>query len=371
MAASKSGTLYVFTNSYKPILGGIQTVTSQFAESCIARGVRIVVVTNLYPRNLRIVERISGVPVVRLPFAVPTGRPIDFVRYVISLCTLFVMFLFRRPSCVYVHFPLSQASCVAALRKVFGFKLVSCFHGHDVLRYDEGWPTDSAQYRAQKRLVELSDSVAACSNFLAGRVCEIFGCGNAVAVYNGVNLGRFETGAKHSGSRQPYMFAWGRLEKIKGFDILIRAFAESRGASVMKLLIAGDGTQKEALQQLIAELGMQKRVELIGRLSQDEVVLYAKNSAINVISSLKESFGIVALEAIAAGRPIISTDGGGLPEIMDDRFGVTVSADAGRLREAIDDLVTGKHDFDFSEAAEYLKRFTVERMVDKYLSLAD
>lgn len=371
MVASKYRSLYVFTNSYKPILGGIQTVTSQFAEESVARGIKTVVVTNLYPRGLRIFERISGVPVVRLPFAVPTGRPIDFLRYVISLCALFVMFLLRRPSCVYVHFPLSQASCVAALRKVFGFKLVCCFHGHDVLRYDEGWPTDSAQYRAQKRLVELSDSVTACSNFLAGKVCEIFGCNNAVAVYNGVNLGRFEIGAEHSGSRHPYMFAWGRLEKIKGFDILIRAFAESRGASVMKLLIAGDGTQKESLQQLIAELGMQKRVELIGRLSQDDVAHYAKNSTINIISSLKESFGIVALEAIAAGRPIISTDGGGLPEIMDDRFGVTVSADAGRLRDAIDDVMAGKYDFDFSEAAEYLKQFTVERMVDKYLSFSE
>lgn len=371
MAESKSRSLYVFTNSYKPILGGIQTVTSQFAESCIVRGVSTVVVSNLYPRNLRVFERIAGVPVVRLPFAVLTGRPIDFLRYAISLSSLFVMFLFRRPSCVYVHFPLSQASCVTALRKVFGFKLVCCFHGHDVLRYDEGWPTDSAQYRAQKRLVEISDSVAACSNFLAGKVCEIFGCNNAVAVYNGVNLGRFETGAEHYVSQSPYMFAWGRLEKIKGFDILIRAFAESRGASVMKLLIAGDGTQKDALQQLIAELGMQKRVELIGRLSQDDVVRYAQNSIINIIPSLRESFGIVALEAIAAGRPIISTDGGGLPEIMDDRFGVTVSADAGRLRDAIDDVIAGKYVFDFSDTAEYLKQFTVERMVDKYLSLAD
>lgn len=65
----KSKTIYIFANSYKPVLGGVQTVASQFAEGCRRRGYRTIVITNLYPRYLRIYERISQVPVIRLPFA--------------------------------------------------------------------------------------------------------------------------------------------------------------------------------------------------------------------------------------------------------------------------------------------------------------
>lgn len=71
---NKKTNIYVFANSYKPVLGGIQTVASQFAEGCQEKGINIFVVTNLYPLHLKIYERISGVPVMRLPFVVPNGH---------------------------------------------------------------------------------------------------------------------------------------------------------------------------------------------------------------------------------------------------------------------------------------------------------
>ena len=60
----KPKTIYVFANSYKPVLGGVQTVTSQFAEGCRSRGIRTIVIANLYPRQLKIYEKISSTPVI-------------------------------------------------------------------------------------------------------------------------------------------------------------------------------------------------------------------------------------------------------------------------------------------------------------------
>lgn len=366
----KPDTIYIFTNSYKPVLGGIQTVTSQFAEACNEKGFVTWVITNLHPRHLKICEKISGVAVMRLPFAIPSVSKKSTFMFCISLCVLFLLFLCHRPKCVYVHFPLSQSSCLSMLHRLFRFKMVTCFHGHDALRYDEGYSKESAQYKAQKRLVECSARVTACSGYLARCVERIFGCIDVRVVYNGVDLTRFKNlkTCPATMGNSPYLFAWGRLNPVKGFDLLIQAFARCKKSQDLKLLIAGEGPERENLEHLIDELGLENRAILIGRLTPDEIVQYAQNSEANVIPSLREPFGIVALEAIAARRPIVATNGGGLPEIMSEKYGLTVSTDTDEIRKAIDRVLSGETDFDFSDTEEYLRRFTIPQMVENYLS---
>lgn len=364
--------LYVFANSYKPVLGGIQTVASQFAEGCAARNFQTTVVANLYPRHLKVYEKIAGVPVFRLPFGIPDGNPRNALMFVFSFIALFFLFFFRRPDYVFVHFPLSQSSCVTVLHRIFGFKTITCFHGHDVLRYDEGYSKDSAQYRAQNRLLEISTQITACSGYLARCVQRTFGCKKVHTVYNGVDLVRFNNHKSCLATlgNEPYLFAWGRLEQIKGFDLLIKAFAQCKAAHELKLLIAGEGTQRENLLRMIDELGLKDKAVLIGRLTPDEIVQYAQNSRINVIPSLREPFGIVALEAIAAKRPVIATNGGGLSEVVSEKYGLIVPVDADEIGTAIDRILYGERVFDFSDTEEYLDHFTIPRMVEKYISLA-
>lgn len=365
-------TVYVFANSYKPVLGGVQTVASQFAEGCKSRGFYTMVIANLYPRHLKVFERISGVPVLRLPFAIPYWNIRNMLMFGTSFLVLFFLFLYKNPDCVYVHFPLSQSSCITALHRIFKFKIITCFHGHDVLRYDEGYSKDSKQYRSQKELLAQSTQVTACSSYLAHCVQRTFGCKNVLAVYNGVDLARFDSRKPRPAAQEnsPYLFAWGRLEEIKGFDLLIKAFSNCKKPGGLKLLIAGEGTQREPLQRMIDALSLKNNAVLIGRLSPDEVVQYAQNSEINIIPSRREPFGIVALEAIAAKRPIVATNGGGLPEIMSEKYGLTVPVDAEEIRKAIDRILSGEVSFDFFDTAEYLGHFSIPQMVEKYISLA-
>lgn len=367
----KPKTIYVFANSYKPVLGGVQTVTSQFAEGCRSRGIRTIVIANLYPRQLKIYEKISSTPVIRLPFAIPDGNLKNVFMFGISLCVSFLLFLCCRPDCVYIHFPLSQSSCLSVLHHIFDFKIITCFHGHDVLRYEEGYSKESVQYRAQRGLVRQSDQVTACSGYLARCVERTFGCTNVCVVYNGVDLTRFDNfkPCPVTLENTPYLFAWGRLEQIKGFDLLIQAFARSKSSHELKLLIAGEGSERENLQQLIDALELKDKVMLIGRLTPDDIVQYAQNSEINIIPSRREPFGIVALEAIAAKQPIIATNSGGLPEIISDKYGLTVPVDVGEIRKAIDKILTKEISFDYSDTKEYLKHFTIKRMVENYLIL--
>lgn len=350
--------IYIFTNSYKPVLGGIQTVTSQLAETLKERGEQVVVITNLNRKALHPYSRICGVPVLRFHFG-----------YSITFVLLWILFFFRRPKAVYVHFPLDQAKFVLLLKDHFDFKLVTCFHGHDVLRYYEGTPTSDKTYSDQRNLVDVSDRVTACSGYLAKAVDDVFGYNHTIVVYNGVDLSRYNTTtAIPSKYPLPYLFAFGRLEKIKGYDMLISAFGKLDCDKSLSLLIAGDGSQRDELQKQISDLGLSDRVRLIGRKTPEEIVQLSQNACVIVISSHRESFGIVVLEGIAAKRPIVATAAGGIPEIMDERFGELVPPSVKGLIHGIEKALS-RNDYQFDSVDGYLRGFTIDKMVDNYIKL--
>lgn len=349
--------IYIFTNSYKPILGGIQTVTSQLAEAMIERGLNVIVITNLSRHVRKIYEKISKVPVIRFPF-----------DYSITFLFLCVLFFFRRPKAIYVHFPINQASFILKLKKYFDFNLITCFHGHDVLRYDEGYSKDTQIFKSQRDLVHLSDSITACSFWLARKVEDVFDCKGVKAIYNAVELSRFKE-KYPSPFEHKYIFAFGRLEKIKGFDLLINAFNKIQSKTDFYLLIAGEGSQQSDLENLIANLSLEHRCKLIGRKSPHEIVAYAQNSVVNVIPSLREPFGITALEAIASNRPVIATNAGGLPEVLSDHFGILVEPSIDGLAKGFNKMLNSLDEFKYSAADDYLNNFTIEKMVAQYESL--
>lgn len=101
------------------------------------------------------------------------------------------------------------------------------------------------------------------------------------------------------------LIAIGRLSKQKGFDQLIKAFAQL-GDVDWQLLILGEGGQRVPLEHLIAELRMQQRISLVGRVNN--VRQYLKKANIFVLSSRFEGFPNALLEAMASGMPVISFD---------------------------------------------------------------
>lgn len=351
--------IYIFANSYKPELGGIQTVTSQFAETIHQRGGKVCVVTNVGKKNFLPISFICGVPVVRLPFRYKFGIVTPF---------LFLLFLFRRPKAVYVHFPQEMSKYVLKLRKYFTFDIITCFHGHDVMMYYEEYEKDNELYRSKCELVHASNKVTACSVYLAKKVEEMFSCANVIPVHNGVDLSRFNE-RKPNPYNETFLFAFGRLEKVKGFDLLIKAYATIKTDRKPKLLIAGDGTQKGALENLINSIGLTECVFLVGRKSPEEIVAYSQNSHAIVISSLRESFGINVLEGIASRRPVLTTNSGGLSEVMDLRFGVMVEPTEESIREGLQLVINNRIDYDSTGIKDYLDGFSVSKMVDNYLAL--
>lgn len=112
----------------------------------------------------------------------------------------------------------------------------------------------------------------------------------------------------------------GRLVREKGVDVLLRAFARI-GDQVpeARLLVCGDGPERAAINELIAELGLKDRVAMLGFLSNEEVMQIFRDAWVVAVPSIwEEPFGHVAIEAMMNGVALVATGSGGLGDIVRD-----------------------------------------------------
>lgn len=114
-----------------------------------------------------------------------------------------------------------------------------------------------------------------------------------------------------------YVFSVGRLDEMKRFDLLLRAVAEAR--SEVGCVLAGVGPERERLERLARELGVDHRVEFTGRVDDERLVeLYADALAV-FYAPYDEDYGYVTVEAFLAGKPVVTTaDSGGVLEFVED-----------------------------------------------------
>ncbi len=168
--------------------------------------------------------------------------------------------------------------------------------------------------------------------------------------------------------------AIGRLEPEKGYAFLLRAFQTVLSMIPhARLILAGDGSERAKLEWLARQLGIDRSVQFVG-FQKETRPWYASFDCFVLPSVRRESFGIVLLEALAASCPIVASDLGGIPEIIEHgKNGLLVEpGDVESLVQAI--LWVYQHaDLAMQLAAEGRRmveeRFTVERMLGQLLTL--
>ena len=112
--------------------------------------------------------------------------------------------------------------------------------------------------------------------------------------------------------KNKYALAVGRLEKVKGFDLLISAWTNIK----TKLVIIGSGKEKENLLNLIKKNNLSNKVEIVDGVKREGLISYYENASVLIVSSRDEGGPRVALEALYLGVPVISTDVGHMQEIL-------------------------------------------------------
>ncbi len=171
----------------------------------------------------------------------------------------------------------------------------------------------------------------------------------------------------------PYALFVGRLASNKGLPELVTAFAElaREDAEAHLVLVGADGGQRANVEARVRGFGLGERVHLLGHLG-DETLLAAayREATVTVLPSEYEAFGLVLLESLAAGTPVIATRVGGIPEFIEDgRSGLLVPpkdapALAAALRRIWTDPALGRR-LGHHGRTETVPRYTWDRSVDR------
>ncbi len=211
------------------------------------------------------------------------------------------------------------------LKWIFKAPLVMNFGGTDLVRLRNSFLLRWVAGRADRALCVASS--------MKPDLFDIFGSTRVIYMGNGVDLSQFQ-GQRMV--RKPQFLAIGNLRWQKGYNSLLDAFCRLvEEEPEYRLLIAGDGEERYALQKQIDSLGLRKHVFLLGMCGREKLVNLLNESRSLVMSSVSEGFPKVLIEAIACGTPVVVTDVGECRKIADSVGLVVPPNDADAMKEAL------------------------------------
>jgi glycosyltransferase involved in cell wall biosynthesis len=361
--------------SWWPQIGGVERVGTQLVQLLLARGHQVLVAvpppddppatrfTMADPGWVVRLPRPPGVDVRGGLFDV-ADRAADTFRWVARCIADF------EPDVIHIVFPVGW-SCLAAVAAsaAAGVATVVSLHGSDV--------TVGVQYPLCKAIAARSTRTAALVTAVSSALGEeavrrgICGC-NPLTIHNGVANPSAEPPA--ASARGPVRFvSVGRFVPVKGFAELLHAFRlVADGGITARLVLVGDGPERRPCEALAKRLHVSDAVLFAGWQPHDQVLRELGRSDVFVLASHREGFAIVVAEAMAAGRPVVSTRVGGVPEVVED--GVTGLLVTPRDPRALADAMLG-----LARASRLRERmgraglqrarslFTLERMTDQYV----
>lgn len=203
-------------------------------------------------------------------------------------------------------------------------KFIVSVWGSDILIF----PRRSTLHRLLLTYVlKKAQVVCATSKVMADEVMRL-ASKQAILTPFGVDTNDYKPTAVQRGQRGFVIGTVKRLETVYGIDTLLRAFAilKSRITKPVHLKIAGRGSQKSELEKLAHDLGIQDDVIFLGGVEQTQIPALLNSFDVYVALSNSESFGVAVLEASSCSLPVVTTNVGGLPEVVrDDETGLMVS----------------------------------------------
>ena len=307
----------LISSSYEPYSGGVEEHVRQVAAELRHRGWDVVVWTVDRGEHLG-VQLVDRTTVRYLPTPLPSlsmSGVAAFLRAVPGAVRAWARaYKTDRPGLLHVQCFGPNGLYSLALSIIGRVPLVVSSHGetfaddHDI--FGQSRLARAGLTAALRRAL----AVTCCSEVVARHLASEFGSDRAVVVPNGV---RSRVAAPSGVTRSGRIVAVGRLERTKGFDLLIRAVARVRDRPV-ELVIVGEGSQRQTLVDLAAAEGISDITSFVGRLGRSETDHLLDTAAVIVVPSRREAFGIVVLEAWQAGKPLVATSHDGPGDLVHD-----------------------------------------------------
>jgi len=340
-----------FTNFYHPVVNGVVRSVASFRQVLMEQGHNVFVFAQSesnYKDTEPFIFRYPSLPL-PLPGDISAAIPVSpFVEQLLPALKLDI---------IHTHHPVLLGQTAARKAAELDLPLVFTFHTQywEYTHYVP-FPQEAIQdflknavHRWLKDFMQKCQHIILPSESMKEILVRDYGLEDRYTVIpTGTDLEPYQC-AKWKALRkekgwqdETVLISVGRLAPEKNWDTLFRAFAKVYpGHPNLRLVLIGDGPARQTLEALAAELGIAEHVTFMGALPFEEVPCYLKAADAFAFASVTETQGLVTIEAMAAGLPIVAVDGSGTRDIVEHgKQGFLVANDVDALAKGIKKLLS-------------------------------
>lgn len=359
-----------------PTFGGSGVLATELGKALADKGHNIHFITYQQPVRLTGFSANVFYHEVRVP-AYPL---FDFPPYETALAsTLVDVVKNNHLDLLHVHYAIPHASAAYMAKQILAeqgitIPFITTLHGTDITLVGK----DKTYAPVVSFSINQSDAITAVSNNLKEETYANFKIEKDIdVIYNFVDIDRFKKKPIDAFKKaiapegEKVILHASNFRKVKRIADVIYTFNQIKKTIPSKLLLVGDGPERPMAEELCRELGIFEETRFVGK-QQDMEEIYAI-ADLFLLPSEYESFGLAALEAMAAGAPVIATNTGGLPEIVTqgvNGYLSTVGDVTSMSKDAVKILSNERTLQQFKEAAKnQATKFTISSIVPQYEAL--
>lgn len=302
-----------------PTFGGSGVVATELAKTLAGKGHNIHMMSYARPARLDTLE--TGITYHEV--SINSYPLFDYPPYDLALATQMVNLIeYQELDMLHVHYALPHATSAYLAKQIVAERgihvpVVTTLHGTDITLVGR----DPSYKHVVEFSIDKSDGVTAVSEYLKRETYDNFDIEQDIRVIpNFIDLDRFKKSNKSHFKKaicpndEKVVVHVSNFRKVKRVPEVVSVFSKILGAGIpSKLLLVGDGPDRQKAEQQCRDLGICEHVRFLGKLEEVEEVLSVAD--LFLIPSGSETFGLAALEAMSCSVPVISSNIGGLPEV--------------------------------------------------------
>jgi N-acetyl-alpha-D-glucosaminyl L-malate synthase BshA len=360
-----------------PSAGGSGVIATELGLNLARSGYSVHFITNQLPLRLRRYRR----NILYHPVEVANYPVFQSPPYTLSLATAMSEVARQHGlDVLHVHYAIPHAASAFLAREMVGerrLKMITTLHGTDITLVGQ----EPAFFPITRFLIERSDAVTAVSEFLRRETHDVFGIDRDIDVIpNFVDTRRFRplTDQRQRGllaePQEAILMHASNFRPVKNLLAVIEVFARLAKELPCRLVLVGEGPELPRVRGQVDDAGLTDRVVFLGQVEDLEAILPCAD--VFLLPSRHESFGLVALEAMSCGVPVIATRRGGTGEFIEDGIN-------GALRDP-DDIEgmaevalawlrdpTGRRQIGEEARRDAVERFGARCVLKRYVDLYD
>lgn len=375
--------ILIINYEYPPIGGGGGYVTRDILEHMAYKGYSVTIVTSHFP-GLPKQEIVNGVNVIRVPIffrnKLEVATMTSMLSYFPSSVLKTLLYLNAKSfEIINTHFAIPSGPTGYVLSKLFRLPNVLSIHGGDI--FDPSKPLSPHNTPILKETVQTminkADRVVAQSSDTKRNARAYYNINRQIDIIPlGIKKPSYERKCRTDFDLDPANIIFctiGRLIKRKNIDDSLTILSQLKNRYRFNFFIVGEGPERYHIENLIDHLGLKQKVRLLGNISDEEKFQILNISDFYISTALHEGFGLVFLEAMECGLPIICYDKGGQNDFLaNEKTGYIVKlGDKDKFAECIEILIDNldlKQNMSaYNRSA--VKKYYISNCADKYLAL--